>query len=99
MRELLSETALEEAARPLLDNGWALTDDNRALAKSFRFKDFSQAFGWMTRVALVAEKLDHHPEWKNVYRSVDVVLSTHSAGGLTGLDIDMAGRMDALTAG
>ena len=74
--------------------GWSRTGD--ALAKRFQFKDFSEAFGWMARVALEAEKLDHHPDWSNVYRTVEVTLSTHDAGGLTALDFELARRMDRL---
>ena len=66
------------------------------IRKTFRFKDFVEAFGWMTRVALVAEKMNHHPEWKNVWASVEVELSTHDAGGLTELDMKLAAAMDAL---
>jgi 4a-hydroxytetrahydrobiopterin dehydratase len=99
MRELLDQAALSAAMPPLAATGWRLGEGGRSLAKTFTFRDFSQAFGWMTRVALAAEKLDHHPEWKNVYKTVEVVLATHSAGGLTRLDIDMAGRMDALAGG
>lgn len=81
---------------PLLANGWAVDDGRDAITKVFRFKDFVQAFGFMTRVALVAERMDHHPEWSNVYRTVTVTLTTHDAGGLTSLDVDLAARMDAL---
>lgn len=73
---------------------WSVNGDHSAIERSFRFGDFSEAFGFMTRAALAAEKLDHHPEWRNVYRMVDVVLSTHDAGGLTDLDFDLAARMD-----
>ena len=73
--------------------GWQLLSDREAIRKTFRFRDFNAAFGWMTRVALVAEKLDHHPEWTNVYNRVEVTLSTHDAGGLTQLDLTLARRM------
>ncbi len=76
--------------------GWQEVDGRDAISKSFQFKDFSQAFGWMTRVAMVAEKMDHHPEWFNVYRTVDVTLSTHDAGGLTEKDTALAQEMDRL---
>ena len=66
-----------------------------AIVKTFQFKSFSQAWGWMNRVALLAEKMDHHPEWVNVYGRVDVTLSTHTAGGVTDKDITMARKMDA----
>ena len=71
---------------------------NGKLHKSFRFKDFSEAFGFMTRVALVAETLDHHPEWLNVYNSVRVDLSTHDAGGISELDFALARRIEAIAA-
>ncbi len=77
-------------------NGWAEVSGRDAIAKTFVFKDFNEAFGFMSRVALVAEKRDHHPEWKNVYKTVEVVLSTHDAGGLTQKDIALAEAMDAI---
>jgi 4a-hydroxytetrahydrobiopterin dehydratase len=80
-------------------SGWSEVEGRDAIAKSFTFKDFNAAFGFMTRVALVAEKLDHHPEWFNVYKTVNVTLATHDAGGLTGLDIDLAQAMDRLAGG
>lgn len=79
--------------------GWRHDQARDAIAKTYRFTDFTQAFGWMTKVALAAEKFDHHPEWSNVYSRVEVVLTTHDAGGLTALDAKLAERMDALAAG
>ncbi|MBO6756818.1 MAG: 4a-hydroxytetrahydrobiopterin dehydratase [Roseibium sp.] len=79
--------------------GWHLAEDREAITKSFRFKDFNEAFGFMSRVALVAEKMDHHPEWFNVYRTVDVTLATHDAGGLTELDLKLAAEMDRIAGG
>lgn len=77
--------------------GWADTDDGRdAISKRFKFKNFVEAFGFMTQIALKAEKMDHHPEWSNVYGTVDVVLTTHSADGITALDIELARFMNAL---
>ena len=93
MAEKLKDHATLE---PLLATGWALVEGRDAITKEFTFKDFNAAFGWMTRVALVAEKLDHHPEWFNVYKTVKVTLSTHDAGGLTDLDVKLARKMDAL---
>lgn len=75
-------------------SGWTELPDRDAIAKTFVFKDFNEAFGFMSRVALVAEKRDHHPEWRNVYKTVEVVLSTHDAGGLTAKDIALAEAMD-----
>jgi 4a-hydroxytetrahydrobiopterin dehydratase len=74
--------------------GWSEVPGRDAVAKTYQFKSFSQAWGWMSRVALAAEKLDHHPEWTNVYGRVAVTLSTHSAGGVTLKDIALARKMD-----
>ena len=76
--------------------GWRLVDGRDAIQKTFKFKDFSEAFGFMTRAALVAEKMDHHPEWINVWNRVDVTLSTHWRGGLTELDLKLAEAMDRI---
>jgi 4a-hydroxytetrahydrobiopterin dehydratase len=75
--------------------GWRKVDGREAITKTFRFKDFSQAFRFMTRVALAAEKLDHHPEWSNVYNRVEVTLATHDPAGVTELDVQLALLMDA----
>ena len=80
-------------------SAWQPVDGRDAIRRSFRFADFSAAFGFMARAALVAEKLDHHPEWTNVYNRVDVVLSTHDAGGLTERDILLAEAMDVIAGG
>jgi 4a-hydroxytetrahydrobiopterin dehydratase len=77
-------------------SGWSETQGRDAITKTFTFRDFNEAFGFMARVALVAEKLDHHPEWLNVYRTVQVTLSTHDASGLTERDIKLAEAMDKL---
>jgi len=77
---------------------WKSVKDRDAIARSFKFENFNEAFGFMTRVALLADKMDHHPEWFNVYNKVDVTLSTHDAGGVTQNDIDMATAMDAYAA-
>ena len=76
--------------------GWKLVDGRDALTRSLTFADFSAAFGFMTRVALAAEKLDHHPEWSNVWNRVEITLSTHDAGGLTQRDVDLAKIIDKL---
>ena len=76
--------------------GWQEVAGRDAITKTFVFKDFNAAFGFMARVALVAEKLDHHPEWTNVYKTVAVTLSTHDAGGLTERDVKLARAMDAI---
>ena len=88
----LSDGEVAAAIRSL--PGWILSDGQ--IAKQFVFRDFSEAFGFMARAALEAEKLDHHPDWSNVYRTVEVRLSTHDAGGLTALDFELARRMDRL---
>jgi len=75
--------------------GWELGEDR--IRRTFRFKDFVEAFGWMSSVALVAERMNHHPEWRNVWATVEVELSTHDAGGLTELDMKLAAEMDALS--
>lgn len=81
---------------PLLANGWTRLDGRDAIAKTFTFRNFVEAFGWMTRAALIAEKMDHHPEWTNVYKTVAVTLTSHDAGGLTARDVTLATRLDAL---
>lgn len=98
MAEKLTDAQRRDLLEPLLANGWEVTEGRDAIRKTFRFANFVEAFGFMTRAALHAEKLDHHPEWFNVYRTVDVTLSTHDAGGLTSLDIDLAAHMDRLAA-
>ncbi len=77
-------------------SGWTELQDKDAIKKTFQFADFNEAFGFMTRAALLAEKMDHHPEWFNVYRTVDVTLTTHDADGLSENDIKLAKAMDAL---
>jgi 4a-hydroxytetrahydrobiopterin dehydratase len=94
MPKRLSPEARDEALATL--TGWKLVEGREAIAKRFVFRDFSEAFGWMTRVALLAEAMNHHPEWKNVYKTVDVTLATHDAGGLTELDVRLARAMDAI---
>jgi 4a-hydroxytetrahydrobiopterin dehydratase len=76
--------------------GWSDVTGRDAITKKFEFKDFNQAFGFMTRAALVAEKMNHHPEWFNVYNKVEVTLSTHDAGGVTELDVKLAEAMEKL---
>ena len=90
----LSDTARAMALDALDD--WDHDEARDAITRSFTFADFSQAFAFMTRVALLAEKADHHPEWSNVYNRVDILLTTHDAGGLSHRDVDLAERIDAL---
>jgi 4a-hydroxytetrahydrobiopterin dehydratase len=96
MAERLSAEARKSALKGL--PGWADTTGREAIERTFVFKDFNEAFGFMSRAALVAEKNDHHPEWRNVYKTVEVVLATHDAGGLTVLDIELAKAMNAIAA-
>ena len=92
MRQILSDKERQEALAEL--EGWEEAPDGKSITKSFTFKSFSEAFGFMTRAALEAEKINHHPEWFNVYNRVDVRLSTHSAGGVTELDVRLARKMN-----
>ena len=94
MAERLSAEARKAALTEL--SGWAEVSGRDAIARTFTFKDFNEAFGFMSRAALVAEKHDHHPEWRNVYKTVEVVLATHDAGGVTMLDIQLAKAMNAI---
>ena len=94
MPKRLGPDARNEALTTL--TGWKLVEGREAIVKRFVFRDFSEAFGWMTRVALLAEAMDHHPEWSNIYRTVEVTLATHDAGGLTELDVKLARAMDAI---
>jgi 4a-hydroxytetrahydrobiopterin dehydratase len=93
---MLSAEEREEALRGL--PGWAWDEATGSIRRSFRFCDFSEAFAFMTRVALAAEKADHHPDWSNSWNRVDIALTTHSAGGLTPRDIELARAIDALAA-
>jgi len=94
MLERLTVEARKAALTEL--SGWSETPGREAIARTFTFKDFNEAFGIMSRAALVAEKNDHHPEWKNVYKTVEVVLATHDAGGVTKLDIQLAKAMNGI---
>lgn len=96
MVERLSKDARATALKEL--KGWAEVEGRDAIRRTFVFKDFNEAFGFMARVALAAEKADHHPEWRNVYKTVEVVLSTHDAGGVTARDIALAKIMDTAAA-
>jgi len=77
-------------------NGWSKVEGRAAIFKAYKFKNFVEAFGFMAKAALIAERMDHHPEWFNVYNKVEVTLTTHSAGGVSELDIKMAQAMDSL---
>ena len=93
---------LDAAARAALAAtlpGWSLVEGRDAIRRGFRFKDFSEAWGFMARVALLAEAQDHHPEWSNVWNRVEIVLTTHDAGGLSARDVRLAQAIDALRPG
>ncbi|MCV3271622.1 4a-hydroxytetrahydrobiopterin dehydratase [Roseobacter sinensis] len=96
MTEKLSDETRGPLLEPLFAAGWQMVEGRDAIEKTFVFKDFVEAFGWMARVAIWAEKWDHHPEWSNVYKTVEVVLSTHDVGGLSALDAKLARKMDSL---
>lgn len=91
-RQPLSKADIEDQLTQL--EGWEI--DEEKLCRRFTFRDFVEAFGFMSRVALLAEAIDHHPEWSNVYNRVEIALTTHDAGGLTAADFTLAGRIDAL---
>lgn len=92
----MPHTKIGAAAAVARLGGWAAADGRDAIVKTFRFGDFNAAFGFMTRVALMADRLDHHPEWFNVYNRVEVLLATHDADGVTELDVRLATFMDSI---
>jgi 4a-hydroxytetrahydrobiopterin dehydratase len=93
---MVEKLSVEARAKALAElKGWSEVAGRDAIRKEFKFKDFNQAFGFMSRVALLAERMDHHPEWFNVYNKVDIVLSTHDAGGLSERDIKLATFIDS----
>lgn len=93
MVEKLSKNQIDSLLKQLI--GWSLSQDYLFIKKDFSFKDFNQAFSFMTRIALIAEKSDHHPEWFNVYNKVSIKLTTHDCGGLSQKDIDLAMEIDS----
>ena len=93
MIKKLTKTEVTQKLKRL--SGWKMVKGRNANTKTFKFNNFTEAFGWMTSMALYAEKKDHHPEWFNVYNTVEVTLSTHDAGGVTQLDIDLAKKMNS----
>ena len=92
----LSNSDRENVLEKLAKSDWDYLGERDAIMKTFEFANFIEAFAWMTKVAIYAEKICHHPEWSNVYRKVEVVLTTHDCGGLSNLDLQMAEQMDAL---
>ena len=91
----LSTVDRETKLKKFLENGWQLDESRDAISKEFQFKNFIEAFSWMTKIAFWAEKINHHPEWFNVYRNVRVVLTTHDVKGLSNLDLELASKMDS----
>ena len=98
MAEKLTDATRDAALAPLMQSGWSMVEGRDAIQKTFTFANFVEAFGFMSRAALWAEKMNHHPEWFNVYKTVDVTLSTHDVGGLSDLDVKLATKLDALAA-
>ena len=96
-RDKLTPAALVDSLSDL--DGWSESKAGDAIEKTFEFRNFSEAFGFMTRSALAAEKMDHHPNWSNVYKTVKVSLSTHDSGGVTALDVDLARKMNRFAGG
>jgi 4a-hydroxytetrahydrobiopterin dehydratase len=96
MTEKLTAEARDAALKPLLATGWAPMDGRDAIHKTYVLRNFIDAFGFMTRAAFWAEKWNHHPEWANVYKTVDITLTTHDAGGLSELDVKLATKLDQL---
>lgn len=96
MTERLSEETRGPLLGPLFENGWTMVEGRDAITKTFIFDNFVEAFGWMTRAAIWAEKWNHHPEWSNVYRTVEVTLTTHDVDGLSALDAKLARKLDGL---
>jgi len=96
MTQKFNDIDRDATLAPLYDAGWSLCDARDAITKSFTFRNFVEAFGFMTRAAIWAEKLNHHPEWFNVYKTVTVTLTTHDVDGLSDLDIKLAKKMDSL---
>ena len=96
MTKALDTATRNEILYPLMKQGWSMVEGRDAIQKTFLFTNFVDAFGFMTQVAIIAEKMNHHPEWSNVYRTVEVTLTTHDANGLSDLDIALARKMDAL---
>ena len=96
MANLLTQAERTTSLPALGETGWGAVPDRDAIRKVWKFKSFIEAWGFMSRAALIAEKLNHHPEWSNVYNMVDVTLTTHDCQGLSQLDLDLATRMDRL---
>lgn len=96
MSEKLTGAARDSALSELTASGWQMVEGRDAIHKTYVFKNFIEAWGFMSRAAIWAEKLNHHPEWSNVYKTVEVTLTTHDVDGLSDLDVKLAGKMDAV---
>lgn len=96
MTEKLSDATRGPLLEPLFATGWEMVEGRDAITKTFKFSNFTDAFGWMTRAAIWAEKWNHHPEWSNVYNKVTVVLTTHDVDGISSQDAKLARKMDGL---
>jgi len=96
MTDTLTPAQRTQHLAPLLENGWQMAANRDAIEKTFTFKNFIDAFGFMTRAAIWAEKWDHHPEWSNVYKTVEVTLTSHDVNALSARDVKFAKKMDAL---
>ena len=94
MKKKYNDAEVRKKFSHLISKGWAFSEDKIYVQKTFQFKSFVEAFSWMCRVAFIAEKLNHHPNWSNVYNKVDISLSTHDAGGLTELDLEFANLIE-----
>ena len=94
MKKKYSDSEVKAKFSHLISKGWEFSEDLIYIQKTFKFNDFVEAFSWMGRIAFIAEKLNHHPNWSNVYNSVDISLSTHDAGGLTELDLEFANLIE-----
>ena len=93
----LSSDEKEKSLEPFLKNGWLFLSERDAISKTFTFSNFVEAFGWMSKAAIVSEKLNHHPEWTNVYKTVEVTLTSHDIQGLSNLDLELASKFDSLS--
>jgi 4a-hydroxytetrahydrobiopterin dehydratase len=93
----LTEQERNDILKPLFSTGWSMVENRDAIYKEFLFKDFNEAFGFMSRIAIFADKMDHHPEWFNVYNKVQVTMSTHDCGGLSSRDVKMANFMNEIS--
>ena len=95
-RKFMNKKVSENSLKPLIDVGWKILNDRNSISKTYKFKSFIEAFSFMTSVAIFAEKLNHHPEWFNVYNRITIELTTHDAGGITKNDVNLARILNSL---